>query len=184
MSDLAAPTDLAAEPRRTLLRAFGVEWNTTPTGWHFLPVHAAVGVAAALLALDGPLAERLALGLAAGLVITAVNLLHELGHVFSARLVGGPMREVLFHGTRPLTLYHDDADPPPRVHIGRAVGGPIMNIAVGAVLATLWASVPASGSGAFLLGWATIVSLAFGLGSLAPVPSVDGEVIWRELRRL
>jgi Zn-dependent protease len=169
-------------PRRVLGRAFGVEWSTTPSGWLTLPAFGALGLVAGLLWWDGRLGERVGVGVLAGLVVLSIQLLHELGHVISARLVGGPMREVRFVAIRPLTLYHDAVEPPSRVHLGRAVGGPAMNLLLGLVALPLW-SAAGAGVGAFLLGTFALINLAFGLVSLLPIPSVDGEVIWRELRR-
>jgi Zn-dependent protease len=42
----------------------------------------------------------------------------------------------------------------------------------------------APGLGADLAASLISVNLFFGLGGLLPLPSVDGEVIWRELRRM
>jgi membrane-associated protease RseP (regulator of RpoE activity) len=174
--------EFGSAPRRVLGRAFGVEWSTSPSGWLTLPAFGSLGLIAGLLWWDGPLAERVGVGVLAGLVVLSIQILHELGHVVSARLAGGPMREVRFVAVRPLTLYHDAVEPPSRVHLGRAVGGPAMNLLLGLVALPLWGAAD-PGIGAFLLGMFALISLAFGLVSLLPIPSVDGEVIWRELRR-
>ena len=166
--------DFTKSPHRTFLRAFGVDWSTTPLGWLTVPAFASLGLLVGLLRPGAPLPARLTNGLAGGLVVLASQLLHELGHVLTARLVGGPMREVRFAAIRPLTLYHDAVEPPRRVHLGRALGGPAANLAVGLAL------LPSRG--AFLPAFAAWLNLAFGLISLLPIPSVDGEVIWRSLR--
>jgi membrane-associated protease RseP (regulator of RpoE activity) len=122
------------------------------------------------------------LGVLAGLVVLAIQLLHELGHIVTARLAGGPMREIRFAAIRPLTLYDDPPGLPARIHLGRAIGGPAANLAIGLAALPLWLAA-APGAPTFLLGVFTLVSIAFGLISLLPIPSVDGEVIWRSLRR-
>ena len=170
--------DFRTAPRRLLARVFGVDWTTTPLGWLVAPAFMPLGLLAGLVAWNGPFAERLGIGLLAGIVVLAAQVLHELGHVISARIAGGPMREVLFTAVRPLTLYDDTADLPRRVHVGRAIGGPAINLALG--LAALPLS-RAAGPEAltFLLGFFAWLNTAFGLISLLPIPSVDGEVIWR-----
>ncbi len=62
--------------------------------------------------------------------------------------------------------------------LGRALGGPLFSIAAGAIALGVWAGV----EGTLLLFFA-LVNLLVGFGVLLPFPSVDGEVIWRELRR-
>jgi Zn-dependent protease len=173
--------DFETTPRRTFLHAFGVDWSTTPSGWLTIPAFGSLGLVAGLLWWDGPLAQKLVVGLLAGLVVLAIQVLHELGHVITARLAGGPMREVRFAAIRPLTLYDDPPNLPNRVHLGRAIGGPAMNLALGLATFPLWSNA-APGIPSFLLGVFTLVSIAFGLISLLPIPSVDGEVIWRALR--
>jgi Zn-dependent protease len=168
--------DHQSVPRVRLFRALGVDWTLTPRGWLVVPAFIPLGVIPGLLFYEGTFAERLSVGATAGLVVVASLLLHELGHVISARLAGGPMREILIAAVRPLTLYHDLAEPPGRVHIGRAIGGPAMNLAVGVSLLSLW------GVG-FVPAFAALFNVALGLVSLLPIPSVDGEVIWREVRR-
>ena len=173
--------DFETTPRRTFLHAFGVDWSTTPSGWLTIPAFGSLGLIAGLLWWNGPLAEKLGVGFLAGLVVLSIQVLHELGHVISARLVGAPMREVRFAAIRPLTLYDDPPNLPNRAHLGRAIGGPAMNLALGLALLPLW-SATTPGVASFLLGVFTLVSIAFGLISLLPIPSVDGEVIWRALR--
>jgi membrane-associated protease RseP (regulator of RpoE activity) len=51
-----------------------------------------------------------------------------------------------------------------------------MNLAVGVLLLSFW-------SVGFLPAFAALFNIGLGLVSLLPIPSVDGEVIWRELRR-
>src|SRR5262245_29422701 len=64
-----------------------------------------------------------------------------------------------------------------------AFGGPLFNLIVAGVCASLAAIISAE---LWLALMSSLVStnLFFGLGGLLPLPSVDGEVIWRELRRL
>ncbi len=71
---------------------------------------------------------------------------------------------------------------PGYVHLGRALGGPLLNLIVAGLF---YAGLPLlpSGIGYDIAARLVSVNLFFGLGALLPLPSVDGEVIWRELLR-
>ena len=107
--------------------------------------------------------------------------LHAFGHILSGKLVGSAMDELLIASTRDVNLYHgDQSQVPGRVHLGRALGGPVLNLVAAGVLFAL--PVP-PGWGADLVTSVVTVNLFFGLGSFLPIRSVDGEVIWREVLR-
>jgi Zn-dependent protease len=94
------------------------------------------------------------------------------------------MDELLITATRDVNLYHGDQSlVPSQVHLVRALGGPLFNLFVAGVCAVLAALITADFWSALV---ASLIStnLFFGLGGLLPLPSVDGEVIWRELLRL
>lgn len=111
------------------------------------------------------------------------NLVHAAGHVVGGRLVGAPMDELLLTGTRIATIYRgEQAGLPPRVHLGRALGGPAANLAL-ALLLTLPAALLPAGRGREIVRLLLNQTLLAGLGALLPLPSVDGEVVWREVRR-
>ena len=63
-----------------------------------------------------------------------------------------------------------------RVHLGRAFGGPLLNLAAGLVSLGLWR----------WLGWNWLalygyMHLASGLWTLFPIAPMDGWIIWRNL---
>lgn len=91
------------------------------------------------------------------------------------------MTEIYLAAIRPLTLYPDQQEPARYVHLGQALGGPLFNLLLALMTGAGWQLAPATlpqpyyaGLVAFLLA-----NLLYGLGALLPLPSVDGEVIWR-----
>jgi Zn-dependent protease len=109
--------------------------------------------------------------------------LHGFGHILSGKLVHSAMDELLITATRDVNLYHGDQRLiPGHVHLVRSLGGPLFNIFVAGVCIML-ATVVAPGFWLNLVTSLVSTNLFFGLGGLLPLPSVDGEVIWRELLR-
>lgn len=169
-------------------RFLGVPIAVTPTVWLQGPFFFAIGLA--LTWLPGRLPDGAAAGdrvtnalvfMVAGLVANAV---HAAGHIVSGRLAGSAMDELLITATRDASLYRgDQRGIPSRTHIGRAVGGPLANLAAASVAFALLAALGPGGAGRSVLARLASVNLGFGLGGLLPVPSVDGEVIWREVGR-
>lgn len=166
--------DIHTTPRRELFTLFGVRWTVTPYAWVGVIVEIIFGMIAALVT-----GNSLVVGVLWGILIVVSLTLHSIGHILGGLYVGSPMDEVLVTASRQVNIYRNDPpNLPSRVHLGRALGGPLMNIVVGAITLIL----TALGGGATLLFFAA-VNLVWGLGALLPLPSVDGEVIWRELRR-
>lgn len=175
MGPLFVMEDIETTPRRTLFTLGGVPWRITPRGWLSQVAMLTLGLIAGLIFMGGDLAASLIFGL---LLIVSYGL-HSLGHIISARMVGAPMDELLITATRPVNIYRNDPpDLPSRAHMGRAIGGPALNLLAGA----LGLALAVAGGGSFALFFGLLNS-GLGLGSLLPVPSVDGEIILRELRR-
>jgi hypothetical protein len=122
------------------------------------------------------LLQRLGVGLLAMLVALPADVGHAMAHTVSARLAGAPMDEILLYSGMPRTLYKNN-DVPPQVHIQRSLGGPIFSV-VGFTLSLLWRLGSRRGSlsrdlaDASLAGHSMIL-----LGSVAPLPMVDGGII-------
>jgi Zn-dependent protease len=177
--------DIATSPGHHLFTLFGTPWNITTLGWLTLPAYFVPGFVAVwfLLPASEPVNVKITAAILAGLTFIFVSALHEIGHILSARLVQGPMSEVFIPAIRPLTLYHDTLEPSKRVHLGRALGGPVLNLTLGVLTLLVWQAT----RGAWAQPWLTavlaflLVNLLYGVGSLLPIPSVDGEIIWREL---
>jgi Zn-dependent protease len=87
------------------------------------------------------------------------------------------MDELLVTMTRDVNLYYGDQSRfPPWVHLARSIGGPAANLAAAGLLFAL-----APGSPDALLSQLAEMNLYFGLITLLPLPSVDGEEIWRRV---
>ena len=109
------------------------------------------------------------------------TLIHALGHILGGKFVRSPMDELLLTATRGVNIYHGDQEAIPSfIHVGRATGGPILNLIVyGAILQLLYYG----GAGFYtdVLAAIASTSLFMGVGGFLPLPSVDGQVIWREV---
>jgi hypothetical protein len=100
---------------------------------------------------------------------------HVAGHTVSARLAGAPMDVILLGADMPRTLYWEQ-NVTPRKHILRAAGGPLANL-LGVMVGMLWRRAAAPGTISRELAETTVASHgALVLGSLLPLPIVDGGV--------
>ena len=172
-------------------QVMGVKVSVTPITWLNPAVFFGVYVALSALGPHQSAAELARKGgvFAVGVVIG--TLVHALGHILGGKLVHSPMDELLLTATRGVNIYHgDQTGLPGRVHLGRALGGPALNLLVAAALAVAYAAAsrwllpaPVTGLPAELM--ASIISINLNIGVLAilPLPSVDGQVIWREVLR-
>lgn len=115
--------------------------------------------------------------------IDLTTLIHAFGHILGGKLVRSPMDELLLTATRGVNIYQGEQSRlPSSIHLGRALGGPILNLLIGIPLYALLATLPRGGMYDLVLALAS-TNLFFGLGALLPLPSVDGQVIWREIFR-
>lgn len=168
--------DVETAPRRELFRVFGVPFTATPSAWMSLIPMIVGGIIIAFIFLsDKGILAQLFFGIIYGLLIKVTYILHDIGHIIGGKSVGSPMDENLITNTRQVNIYRGIQDFPKQVHLSRALGGPLLNIFVG-----LFAF-------AFVLDghvmtFFAIINLIFGFASFLPIPSIDGEVIWRELR--
>jgi hypothetical protein len=158
-----------------------IEISVTPITWLSPIVFFALG------AIPGILEPRMNLTQTfyhTGVFVIGVEistLTHALGHILGGKLVGSPMDELLLTATRGVNIYHGDQDTIPGfVHVGRAAGGPILNLLIYAVMMQL---LHYSGAGfrSDVLAAIASTSLFMGAGGFLPLPSVDGQVIWREV---
>lgn len=172
--------DVETVEKRKLFDLLNVEWYTTPQTWLSVPETLAAGYASALFfRLTGDIKNTMGWGLAFAGMLNAANFIHSIGHILGGKLVNDPMVANLMTATRHINIY-DEENPerkPAKVHISRAAGGPVMNIAAG--LLSLFMT---STSGKKFLIFAGLINLGIGILSLLPLESADGEVIARELR--
>jgi hypothetical protein len=164
-------------------RFWGVTLLVTPLTWIspfvFFGLHILLNVLNDHLSL----ADRLHQALLFTIAVEITTALHALGHILSGKMVHSAMDELLITATRDINLYHGDQSLIPRhVHLIRSLGGPLFNIFVAGVCAAL-AAIIASDFWLALVTSLISTNLFFGVGGLLPLPSVDGEVIWRELFR-
>jgi len=120
--------------------------------------------------------QRLGVGLLAAPVALFADIGHAMAHTISARLAGAPMDEILLSSGMPRTLYKNNAVPP-QTHIRRSLGGPIFSL-IGFTLSLLWWRISQRGSLSRDLAGASLAGHSFILlGSVAPLPIVDGGII-------
>ena len=165
--------------RRVLFTLLDVPWTADAKSWQFVPPKLVIGVVIALLALpDIPIAERILTGLGYGLLLLFTLFLHIIGHILSSRMIHAPVREARITPILIEVHHHDTTDVPTRIHLIRALGGPVMNLCLGLLSLLIWNLTTAHMALAF-----AVSNFAIGLFVLLPFPTVDGEVIWREVGR-
>jgi len=120
--------------------------------------------------------QRLSVGLLAMPFALLADIGHAMAHTVSARLADAPMDEILLSSGMPRTLYLDN-DVPPEIHIQRSLGGPIFSF-ISSMLSLLWWRTSSQGSVSHDLAEVSLFGHSFILlGSLAPLPMVDGGTI-------
>jgi hypothetical protein len=120
--------------------------------------------------------QRLGVALLAMPVAFLADVGHAMAHTVSARLAGAPMDEILLSSGMPRTLYENN-NVSPQTHIRRSLGGPIFSL-IGFTLSLLWRRISPRGSLSRDLAEASLAGHSFILlGSLAPLPMVDGGII-------
>jgi len=160
---------------------WGIELSITPITWLSPVVFFLLGLLLNALrpgmSLTGTLYK-------AGVFVIGVEistLVHAFGHILGGKLVRSPMDELLLTATRGVNIYSGDQNAlPGYVHLGRALGGPILNLLAATVALGLQTLV-VIGFSTDVLGAIASTSLFMGVGGFAPLPSVDGQVIWREV---
>jgi hypothetical protein len=162
---------------------WGVKLLITPFTWLgpfvFFGLHFLLNVLNPNLGLT----DRLYQSMLFTIAVEITTALHALGHIMSGKLVNSAMDELLITATRDVNLYHGDQSiVSGSVHLVRSSGGPVFNLIVAGILLILAPSLtPSFWSG--LVASLISTNLFFGIGGFVPLPSVDGEVIWRELLR-
>jgi len=160
---------------------WGIELSVTPITWLSPVVFFGLG---AVLGTFEPRMNLIQTLYHIGAFVIGVEistLIHALGHILGGKLVRSPMDELLLTATRGVNIYHGDQETLPGfVHVGRAMGGPILNLLIYGVAMQLLHD---SGVGfrSDVLAAIASTSLFMGAGGFLPLPSVDGQVIWREV---
>lgn len=133
------------DSQRTLFSLLGIPWQLTPTAWLFLPSRLGLGLVVAFVFLGSlGINARLAYGVGFALMTVFSQFVHIVGHTLGAQRAGAPMAANLIQSTKILTFYpNDPVDLPDRVHLLRALGGPVgapplLLLPGAAVSATMW----------------------------------------------
>jgi Zn-dependent protease len=111
------------------------------------------------------------------MMLCAVDFLHSVGHVLAGRLVGSPMAVNLVTATRDVAVYaRPGSSASRRERLGRALGGPALNLLCGILALPLGHII-----GGDWLGMFGLFNLCIGVWTLLPIPTLDGAVIWGAL---
>jgi hypothetical protein len=162
---------------------WGVKLFITPITWLgpfvFFGLHFLLNLLNPTLSLP----DRLYQSLLFTIAVEITPVLHAFWHILSGKMVNSAMDELLITATRDVNLYHGDQHTiPGYVHLVRSLGGPVFNLIVAGLLSFFVAGV-SSGFWSGLVASLISTNRFFGFGGFLPLPSVDGEVIWRELLR-
>lgn len=170
--------NLDANHQRKLFRFMGTDYVTTSSGGLNLPLMIGLGIVLAFVfAPDDASQSTVVIGIIYGLLTILTSQLHSLGHVISSKLVNAPVSAIIMTMTVNVAQYDDSRPHPSRVHVGRAMGGPLLNLAVGLIALAVYSS--SESHYALYFG---VINIAFFLITMSPIPSVDGAAILRELR--
>jgi Zn-dependent protease len=177
------PEDIATVQRISIGRFWGVTLLITPYTWLgpfiFFSLHFFLN----LINVQLGLTERLYQAMFFTIAVEITTVLHAFGHILSGKFVHSAMDELLITTTRDVNLYHGDQSLlPGHVHLVRSLGGPLFNLLVAGVCYA-FAPLVTQVFWSALLASLISTNLFFGIGSFLPIPSVDGEVIWREILR-
>lgn len=126
------------------------------------------------------LGAALIFGLICTLVHWLSDLVHHLGHAWAASRAGHPMTGICAWFIFGQSLYPLDEPPlPGRVHIRRALGGPIASIMLGCLAGLLALLIQPGGS---LIEWILIILMLdnlimLGFGAFLPLGFTDGSTL-------
>jgi hypothetical protein len=134
-------------------------------------------VAVAYAILDQLLATAVLGGATCVAVHWISDLVHQLGHAWTARRTGHPMVGVRFYQLWSMSLYpSDEGRLPANVHIRRALGGPVVSLGSSLLTgAVAWMLVPWDATPGWIAAFAFLDNLVFFTGgALLPLPFTDG----------
>lgn len=116
---------------------------------------------------------RVVIGFLSTVALLIADLGHAMAHIISARHAGAPMDEIQISAGMPRTVYFDN-EVPPSVHRLRASGGPVYS-ALGLLTSLGLRALSPSGSALReVADWSCLGHGFIFLGSLVPLPFVDG----------
>lgn len=139
-------------------------------------------VAVGTVLLDLSIGTAFLLAIIATLFHLLVSYLHHLGHSLAARRTGYPMRGLHYHTLLARSIYpKDEPELAPRIHIQRALGGPLMSVGVAVISLGLVLLAKDSFMYYPLVFFAFDSFFIYTLGALTPLGFTDGSTIlyWR-----
>jgi hypothetical protein len=139
---------------------------------------------AGMLWLDYSLPKAILMGFAATILHWVCDLLHQAGHAIAARSTGYPVSGVRLWGLLSSTTYPSDEPALPRsVHFRRAIGGPLLSLAL-SIIAAAALLVLHSGSWICWLDLFFLLDnfLVFTVGALLPLGFTDGSTLLRLMK--
>lgn len=110
---------------------------------------------------------------------TLLEIWHQLGHAIAAQRTGYPMTGIRLWGPLGRSIYpKDEPKLPPRIHIERALGGPLASLLLTFILSFGLLFIPAGGGGWYLLLFLLLDNLLlFTLGAFVPLGFTDGSTL-------
>lgn len=162
--------------RHKLGSTLGVVWYTTPLGWISIAFSFISSmIVAVLMHPEKALWKRLRSGMAHANALIFMEFIHTLGHIVSGKAAGAPMEANVITSTTHLNLYHRPPEQVSRtVHIIRSLGGPLANMVAGLAGWVRWRQTENK-----LWLFVALSNFVLGVGSLLPLPGIDGDTIWR-----
>lgn len=125
---------------------------------------------------ERPWPVRMLAGTLSGMALILADMGHALAHSISARYAGAPMDEIDLSSGMPRTIYYDN-NVPPRAHITRALGGPVFSALGLGISLLMRALLPRNTMAREVADWSSVGHGLILVGSLAPLPIVDGGVL-------
>lgn len=122
---------------------------------------------------QNPFMARFRQGLLAVIGYLLTDVIHGIGHIISSRHANAPMDSIHLAAPLPSTIYHNQ-DVSPEAHRMRAVGGPIASMVALGLTLLLRPLTTVGSIGREFLNISALMHALIGLGSLMPLPFVDG----------
>lgn len=167
---------------RKLFSIMGTDYVMTSLGWLNIPMMIGAGILVAwfLAPVEG-IQNIILSGIAYGLLMLIASFCHGLGHIISSKMAGAPMTKLIGTITVHTTYYDDNEEDniSSKAHMMRAIGGPVLNLVLGILMLVINASIFPSH---FILFFG-VINLVFFAITISPLPSLDGAVLLREMRK-
>jgi hypothetical protein len=173
--------DIKKSPPRKLVALGSVDLLATRLWWLSLGWMFAFGIAAGLAFAPGSgFREKLIIGLGYGLLVSLAAATHNLGHFLGGSLVRASMTAFLLNASIPIDCYNDkdERELPSKIHLSRALGGPVFSALVGTVILYVNAMVVNND----FIHFYGVMNCFIAVGAMFPIPGIDGGILWREMR--